>query len=71
MAMLAVMQAFLAYRVTHRARHDVRNLHVEVNSRLTELLQATSEAAHLAGHARGTTEERERRRIQNGVESDG
>lgn len=53
--------ALIAAAVAWRARHDVAKLHVEVNSRLTQLLETTEEGADAAGHARGVEDERQRK----------
>ena len=53
-ALLALMEAW-------RARNKVQRLHLEVNSRLSQLLRATAAEATSLGHAKGVKDERKRR----------
>lgn len=57
-ALLALMEAW-------RARNKVQRLHLEVNSRLSQLLKATAAEATGLGHAAGVKAEQERRRRKN------
>lgn len=62
--------ALMAAALSWRARHDVKKLHVEVNSRLTDLLKASATVANSQGHDRGVAEERARQ-VQAEPEDDG
>ena len=51
-------------KVAQEAKEQVKALHIEINSRFTELLRLTAEVAHAKGIAEGQATERNRSTLQ-------
>jgi len=50
-AIVAAIPGTLSVLVSLRNKRDIRELHLAVNSRLTELLEQTAKASHAEGRA--------------------